>query len=274
MLDVCPDAVAPGSWIRPSPRSAGFPEMTDAAIPFEAPMLAMTEGYLVVSDPESRLAEHLRRLSRLFRAAGHDLRGPLHAMALQLELLRQSAEETEDPELRARQTRYAAAIAREIPRLARMLEAFWGGADEGEGPVLFDLRETTEDIRVLFEPYCRRSQVILTVRVPEAPVEAEGSRAAVRHAGLDLLLHAMERLPGADLTLGAETRNGTAVLFVAASPKDRTESREGSDVATEEAPFAADAIARRHGGAIHARSADGVRRWELELPRPRTLESD
>ena len=249
----------------------GVREMTDPAIPFEAPFLAMTEGSLVAADHESRLAEHVRRLSRLFQAAGHDLRGPLHSMALQVELLRQSADEVQDPELRERQGRYAAMVSKEIARLARMLESLWGGAEDRGGSVRFDLRETTEEIRTLFEPHCRRSRLVLLVHVPEAAVVAEGSRAAVRHAGLDLLLHASERVPGGELTLSAEARDGTAVLAVAASPSD---AGTGRDASTEDAPYAADQIARRLGGAVRVRRAGEAWCWELELPRPRTPESD
>lgn len=249
--------------------------MTESAIPFEAPLLAMAEGSLVPADPESRLAEHVRRLSRLFRAAGHDLRGPLHSMALQLELLRQSTEEVDNPELRERQGRYAAAVAKEISRLARMLESLWGGAEDGGERARFDLRETTEEIRAMAEPHFRRERIALAYRIPEGSVEAEGSRAAVRHAGLDLLLHAAERVPAGEITLSVETRDHVAVFAVTASARDGVDAREKTEEPTEEAPFAADRIAQGLGGTLRAtRTGDASWRWELELPRPRTPESD
>ncbi|HEX5031258.1 MAG TPA: histidine kinase dimerization/phospho-acceptor domain-containing protein [Candidatus Eisenbacteria bacterium] len=249
--------------------------MTEPAIPFEAPFLAMTEVSLVPADPESRLAEHVRRLSRLFRAAGHDLRGPLHSMALQLELLRQSTEEVENAELRARQGRYAAAVAKEISRLARMLESLWGGAEDGDQRVPFDLRETTEEIRAMAEPHFRRERIALAFAIPEAAVEAVGSRAAVRHAGLDLLLHAADRVPAGEVALTVETRDHAAVLVVAATARDGADALENRDETTEEAPFAADRIARRFGGTVRAtRPGQTSWRWELELPRPRTPESE
>jgi len=250
-------------------------EMTDPAIPFEAPFLALTEVSLVPADPESRLAEHVRRLSRLFRAAGHDLRGPLHSMALQLELLRQSAEEVENTELRARQGRYTAAVAKEITRLARMLESLWGGAEDGDQRVRFDLRETSEEIRAMAEPHFRRERIALAFVMPEAAVEAEGNRAAARHAGIDLLLHAAERVPAGEVTLTVEARDHVAVFTVAATGRDGAEARENPDETTEEAPFAADRIARRFGGAVRTtRPGQTSWRWELELPRPRTPESE
>ncbi|HKO21540.1 MAG TPA: histidine kinase dimerization/phospho-acceptor domain-containing protein [Candidatus Eisenbacteria bacterium] len=249
--------------------------MTDSAIPFEAPFLAMTEGSLVPADPESRLAEHVRRLSRLFRAAGHDLRGPLHSMALQLELLRQSSEEVDNAELRERQGRYAAAVAKEISRLARMLESLWGGAEDGGEHTRFDLRETTEEIRAMAEPHFRREQIALAFQIPETAVEAEGSRAAARHAGLDLLLHAADRVPGGEVTLSVERRDPVAVFGVTAMGRNGVDARENTEEHTEEAPFAADRIARRLGGTLRAtRPGERSWRWELELPRPRTPESD
>ena len=247
--------------------------MTDSAIPFEAPLLAMTEVSLVPADPDSRLAEHTRRLARLFRSAGHDLRGPLHTMALQLELLRQSAEGIEDPELRARQGRYAGAIAKEIARLARMLEAFWGGVEDGGDR--FDLRETAEEIRAMIEPHCRRSQIGIALRVPEKAVLADGSRAAARHAGLDLLLQAADRMAAGELTISAEARDSVAVLGVTAVPRDPADANKRNDERTEEAPFAADRIARLLGGAARVRrTGDSLWHGELELPRSRTPESD
>jgi signal transduction histidine kinase len=275
MLDRCPGAPSAGADHRSVDRNQDAREMTDPAIPFEAPFLALTEGSLVPADPESRLAEHVRRLSRLFRAAGHDLRGPLHSMALQLELLRQSAEEVENAELRARQGRYTSAVAKEITRLARMLESLWGGAEDGDQRVRFDLRETSEEIRAMAEPHFRRERIALAFVMPEAAVEAEGNRAAARHAGIDLLLHAAERVPAGEVTLTVETRDHVAVFTVAATGRDGADARENPDETTDEAPFAADQIARRFGGTVRAtRPGQTSWRWELELPRPRTPESE
>jgi hypothetical protein len=125
------------------------------------------------------------------------------------------------------------------------------------------------------EPYFRRQQIGLAFRIPDTSVEAEGSRAAVRHAGLDLLLHAADLVPGGDLMLSVETRDHIAVLAVAATAKNGSGARDDRDEPTPGAPFAADRIARRLGGAVRAtKSGETSWRWELELPRPRTPESD
>jgi hypothetical protein len=141
--------------------------------------------------------------------------------------------------------------------------------------VRFDLRETTEEIRAMAEPHFRRERIALAFVMPEMAVEAEGSRAAVRHAGLDLLLSAADRVPAGAVTLTVETRDHMAVFTVAATARGDADTRENRDENTEEAPFAADRIARRLGGAVRAtRPGQTTWRWELELPRPRTPESE
>jgi len=65
------------------------------------------------------------------------------------------------------------------------------------------------------------------------------------------------------------------VLTVAATGRDSADARENRDETTEEAPFAADRIARRFGGTVRAtRPGQTSWRWELELPRSRTPESE
>ena len=65
------------------------------------------------------------------RQLGHDLRGPLNAMVLNLDLLRTSFDgDDADEALRARRTRYLGAIHREIERLNQTLATAVNAAKE------------------------------------------------------------------------------------------------------------------------------------------------
>ena len=66
------------------------------------------------------------------RQLGHDLRGPLNSMVLNLDLLKTSLGGDEvDEQLAAKRTRYLGAIAREIDRLNQTLTAAVTAAKEG-----------------------------------------------------------------------------------------------------------------------------------------------
>lgn len=252
------------------------PEATDISFAAlgDAPLLGRVD--------DRSLIAYFMGVSRLFQEISHDMRGPLHAMTLQLELLRLSLDEPVTPDVRANRERYLGSIGAEIQRLARMIDALWGHSGKPDRPMeRFDLRDTVRALSEVLDPHCRRSQIRLRVRVPETPLEVEGNPGAIRHAALDLLAHALEAMPhGGDLDLSAERRDHEIVLRVAdmeppGSPADSgpaaPEEPAGAPSAGAEpvTPHIARLVIEAHGGSLRVISSlNRPPRFELTLPLP------
>ena len=120
-LELCRDARASSP-----PGARGELECTsDAAPRLSARVLRIGHGkccLALIAKFGSKQVED--RQIAFARQLGHDLRGPLNAMVLNLDLLKTSFDgEDADEQLMARRTRYVSAIAREIERLNQTLTA-------------------------------------------------------------------------------------------------------------------------------------------------------
>ena len=242
----------------------------------DAPLLRQAEERILIA--------YFMGVSRLFQEIAHDMRGPLHSMTLHLELLRLSLDETGSPDVKAKQDRYLGSIGAEIQRLARMIEALWGHSGKPDRPLeRFDLRDTVTALSEVLDPYCRRSQIRLRVRVPDAPIELAGSPGAMRHAALDLVSHALSAMPaGGELELSLERREGDILLRVAdldgaggSDPVPRgtsdasSEERPEPEMAEPVIPHIARLVIEAHGGSLRVISnANRSPRFELTLPLP------
>ena len=205
-------------------------------------------------------------------------------MTLHLELLRLSLEEPGSPDAKAKQERYLGSLHAEIQRLARMIEALWGHSGKPDRALEpFDLRDTVRALSEVLDPHCRRSQIRLHVRLPEAPVQITGNPGAIRHAALDLVSHALSSMPdGGELELLLERREREVLLRVAdidgaagSGPASRAVGAHPSgeppepEMAQPVIPHIARLVIEAHGGSLRVISnANRPPRFELTLPLP------
>ena len=245
---------------------------------------ALGDATLLRQAEERFLIAYFMGVSRLFQEIAHDMRGPLHSMTLHLELLRLSLDETGNPDVKAKQDRYLGSIGAEIQRLARMIEALWGHSGKPDRPMeRFDLRDTVTALSEVLDPHCRRSQIRLRVRVPDAPIEFAGNPGAMRHAALDLVSHALSAMPnGGDLELSLERREGDILMRVAdldgaassgSAPRGQNDTASGDrpqpEIAEPVIPHIARLVIEAHGGSLRVISnANRPPRFELTLPLP------
>jgi signal transduction histidine kinase len=171
---------------------------------------------------ELGLAVQMRGLARFYGALAHDLRAPLNAMVMNIELLRQTVkkEEREEdgaaPERRERQLRYVGVLQQEVQRFDRQLKSLLShAAPPSEEQNELDLREIVRDLSALLEPQARQQKVELTTDLPETPVTMLGQRDRLKQALLNVLINAIEAMPGGG-TLGIDLAagNGTAEIAV------------------------------------------------------------
>jgi len=82
------------------------------------------EDRYLMTVAEASAADHPTTLASFARRLGHDLRGPLNAMVLNLDLMRLSVEDGgDDEESLAKRQRYLANLQREIDRMSEALTA-------------------------------------------------------------------------------------------------------------------------------------------------------
>jgi signal transduction histidine kinase len=185
-------------------------------------------GYLVQArdreplqaiETDLRMAAQQRALNRVYRGVAHDLRAPLNAMVLNLELLKRSLdpETPKRDDMVARQAKWVGVIEQEVHRLRRALEVLLAQtAPPSEKPEPFDLRGVIEEIHALLFPQARQQRVELVSHVPESEVTVVAHRDQIKQSVLNIAINGLEAMPeGGTLTLTLERDDARAVMRVA-----------------------------------------------------------
>jgi signal transduction histidine kinase len=141
------------------------------------------------------LASQLRALTRVYNAVTHDLKAPLHAMVLNLDLL-QSALRRGEGALEAEQSeQYLGVLREELERLDRSLLALLAETTPaGRGREEFDARAMVEEIARLLLPQARMQNVALEARLPGTALRIAGQRDRLKQAILNVAINALEAM--------------------------------------------------------------------------------
>jgi signal transduction histidine kinase len=187
-------------------------------------------GYLVQArdrellqaiETDLRMAAQLRALTRVYRGVAHDLRAPLNAMVLNLELLKRSLD-PDNPkreDMLARQAKWVGVIEQEVHRLRRALEVLLAQtAPPSEKPEPFDFRGVLEEIEALLFPQARQQRIELVTQVPEHEVTVVAHRDQIKQSVLNIAINGLEAMPeGGRLGLSLEREVGQARVQVSDS---------------------------------------------------------
>lgn len=246
---------------------------------------AQKEYLVLLNDPEIldaletdvRLASQLHGLARVYRTVAHELRAPLSAMMLHLDLLRESLA-SDGAGDKAENQGYVVVLREELERLNRSLsEALTQTLPPTDQRDKFDLREALAELGALLAPQARRQGVELRTRMPEAPVILVGFRDRLKQSFLNIAVNALEALPGGgrmsiemDVTPSHVTtrirdngRGIPAALLARIYDRDFTTKGTGSGIGL----FVARTLVEMHGGEIRAESHEG-RGTEVEVRLP------
>jgi signal transduction histidine kinase len=143
---------------------------------------------------DARLATHLRTLERIHLGLAHDLRAPLNAAVLNIELLRRALADDAPPEFAQRRGAFLGVIEKELGRVRSALEALLVEFAPGRGVQdHFDLRELLDHVGRLLAAQARQQRLTLVVDAPDEPVAVVADRDALRQAILQLAVAALER---------------------------------------------------------------------------------
>jgi len=163
------------------------------------------EKLVLVSDPrirdtlesDVRLASQLEGLARTYRAAAHEIKAPLSAVMINLDLLREALGEGGDAgDSKARQERYVSVLREELTRLNRSLaEILTQALPSPAEPQRLDLARILRELGSLLAPQARRQGVALRLEVAEEEVPLVGHRDRLKQAFLNVAVNALEAMP-------------------------------------------------------------------------------
>lgn len=165
-----------------------------------------------------RQAAQWRTLSLLLPTLAHEVRAPLNALVINLELLKELERPgaADDPASGERRERSLGALTRALGTLRTNLDALIAAAREPEDEVAeFDLADETRQIAALLKPLGQVQRITIASDIADEKIPVTARRALCRHALLGLALNALKATPsGGELKLEAHRRNGSAVFGV------------------------------------------------------------
>lgn len=215
------------------------------------------------------LASRMRSLVHVYRLMAHDIKAPLNAMQLTLELLADSVAQDAATDAKGRRQRHVAVLREELARLNRILKTM---LDQREplGAVMetFDLREVIREIVALMAPQARGQRVEMQIRLPADAVELSGYRDRLKQALLNIAINGLEAMPnGGRLAIEMTAQGACARIDIADSgsgiPEELLEEihqiyfttkKSGSGIGL----YVARLVAESHGGEIVVRSEPGA----------------
>lgn len=164
-----------------------------------------------------RLAAQMRRLHATWRQAAHDLRAPLNAIAVNLDLIRQAVDDPagNGPARHAARNRVDL-LQREVTRLSRMLQVLLAqSGPPREEARLFGLRRLLREVLELVSPQAERLGIRISLLVPSARLAVLVPRDHLKQALLNLLMNALEAMPhGGPIELELCAEGALAVIQV------------------------------------------------------------
>lgn len=230
-------------------------------------------------ETDIRLANQLQGMARVYRTVAHELRAPLSAMMIHLDLLRESLTLDGTTEAdKQTQHRYVVVLREELERLNRSLsETLTQTLPSADARDKFDLRQALGELGTLLAPQARRQGVELRTSMPDEPVLLVGHRDRLKQSFLNIAVNALEAMPQGG-TLGLEMcvegsrvkvsieDNGRGIpkdVLARIYERDFTTKGSGSGIGL----YVARTLVEMHGGEIRTESHEGRgTRVEAVLP--------
>jgi K+-sensing histidine kinase KdpD len=217
-------------------------------------------------ETEERLLAQIRAVTAIAPAVAHDLRAPINAMVLNLEMLKETlaSDGTGKPVDRERLLRYTRVVRDELGRLHRGLEIFFAQLHaQNPNPESCDLGELANELGSLLTAPARKRQVAVKTSLPTDSLRVEARRFLLRQALLHYGLATLgAAAPSGSLEIQLSQQPGRFVLRLTAAPVEA-----GWLASTTPALAVAEQLWTQEGGRAKASapSGDSVT-YELEWP--------
>ncbi|HEU4536249.1 MAG TPA: ATP-binding protein, partial [Polyangiaceae bacterium] len=264
------EAVARGD-LRPRPVEPSNDEIGELATTFEGMV-----GAIGRARRELVQAERLATVGRLAAQITHEIRNPISALGLNVELLEEEVAALPEGAGEARQL--LAAIKGEVERLAQLSNRYLGLARRPRpDPQTGDVGDLVADVLRFVRPELERAGVRVAFERAAGAPDVRFDEAQIRQALLNLIRNAREAMPGGgSLTLGvAPSGEGGVEITIDDTGGGVPEEVRGSlfdpfFTTKKQGTGLGLAITREiveaHGGAIACEGREGGTRFRLRLP--------
>ncbi len=160
---------------------------------------------------EIELSRRLAAIGRLTSGVAHEVKNPINAIVVHLELLREKMRAI-DPDTR----RHMDIIGREIHRLDRVVQTL---IDFNRPVELrfsdFDLRRLTEDVALLASPEAARQGVTVKVKLEGEQLPVRGDADLIKQALLNVVLNGVQAMKrGGELEVTTRRDDSAAIIEV------------------------------------------------------------
>ncbi|MCA9259347.1 MAG: PAS domain-containing protein [Planctomycetales bacterium] len=234
----------------------------------------ITENVLI--EKRLRRMERYQSLGTLAAGLHHEIRNPLSALSLHVQLLQ---EELEKPHHEDRVAQLLDVLTSETRRMTKVLDSFRNFASASELNVTsFDWRTSISRLLAALRPQAEKKAVAISF-TPDEPADftIEADQTRIDQVAMNLFLNAIEAMPeGGTLDVGLKRDARGAVLTVRDTghgvPENVrrrifepyfTTKREGTGLGLA----LCDKLVGQHGGAIQFESSDAGSCFTVTLPR-------
>ncbi len=162
-------------------------------------------------EDEIELSRRMSASGRLTRGVAHEVKNPINAIVLHLQLLQNKLKQV-DPDTR----RHMDIIDSEIHRLDRVVQTLVDFTRPRDlHPEELDLRRLLEDVFMLASPDAEQHRVNMTRELPSEPLTVKVDLDFVKQALLNVVMNGVQAMPnGGVLTIGARRDQEFAVIEI------------------------------------------------------------
>ena len=162
-------------------------------------------------EDEIELSRRLAAIGRLTSGVAHEVKNPINAIVVHLEVLRQKLQQV-DPDTR----RHMDVIGNEIQRLDRVVQTLVDFTRPVELRLAdVDLRRIVEDVALLASPDAARHGVSIEKNVQDEPLPVKVDSDLVKQAVLNIVLNGVQAMPeGGPLVINASRSDDEARIEV------------------------------------------------------------
>jgi two-component system, OmpR family, phosphate regulon sensor histidine kinase PhoR len=197
-------------------RLNGYPVLADDGGVAAAVLLLRDSARVRTLERDLVYASRFKAITALYIGITHDLKVPLHAVIMHLEMLRKVVDGEGRGGEDKKASRYIDSITQEIKRLETIIRAFLDYASPFKSRVeLVDLRQVVSDCLALLESEASRKGIVLRSELPEEPLWVHGDDDKLKQALLNLAVNGFDAMPiGGTLTIRAAQDEGECVVEI------------------------------------------------------------
>jgi signal transduction histidine kinase len=236
------------------------------------------EYLILLNDPrildaletDVRLASDVEGFSRVYRAAAHDIKAPLSALMINVDLLKESLTDSDGTRGSSKEhlDHYVTILKEELSRLNRSLGDLLTQTTAVQSPGhRFDLTAAVMELGTLVGPQACRQGVELALDLPRCEVPLVGHKDRLKQAFLNVLVNALEAMPeGGRLEIQMSLKDGHSRISFGDTgrgiPHEILERIYDTDVTTKDEGGGiglqvARTLVALHGGAIDIQTSQG-----------------